>query len=75
MQYVNMPAPARENPGRKHPEMILGFKLAPIPCSEIFLKDVSYAGMIDSHDPVAVTYARVKDAVREQADSPLMVNQ
>ena len=74
MQYVNMPAPAQVI-GRKNPEMILGFKLAPIPCSEIFIKDVSYAGMIDAHDPVAVTYERVKGAIREQADSPLMVNQ
>ena len=73
LQYVNVPAPQVLH-GKK-PDMILGFKLAPIPCSEIFIKDVSYAGMINAHDPIAVTYAKVKEAVREQADSPLMVNQ
>lgn len=73
MNYVNMPAPG-VIAGAK-PQVVLGFKLAPIPCSEIFVKDVSYAGIINAHNPIAVTYAKVKEAVIEEANSPLMVAQ
>lgn len=73
LQYVNVPAPSAVI--GKRPDMIIGFKLTPIPCSEILVKEISYAGMIDSHNPVAVTYAKVKEAVQEQANSPLMVAQ
>ena len=55
--------------------MILGFKLAPIPCSEIFIKDVSYAGMINAHDPIAVTYAIGQRGGPGTSRLLLMVNQ
>src|SRR5882672_5754798 len=64
LQYVNMPQPSQIHRG-KPPEMITGFRLAPIPCSEIFLNQVSYAGVIHNHDPVYVTYYKVLESVKE----------
>lgn len=69
-----MPAPSQVLHG-KRADTVLGFKLAPIPCSEIFIKDITYAGMINPHDPIAVTYAKVKEAVMKNAADPLMVAQ
>jgi hypothetical protein len=73
LQYANMPAPSQIH--GKRPEMIVGFKLLPIPCSEILVKDVSYAGIVDAQDPVTVTYYKIREALKEQKSSPLMVNQ
>lgn len=73
VQYVQMQAPARIH-GQK-PQMVTGFNLAPIPCSEIFLGSVSYWGEIKKNDPVYVTYYKVLESLNEQAASPLMVSQ
>lgn len=73
LQYANIPAPSPIH--GKRPDMIVGFKLLPIPCSEILVKDVSYAGVVDDQDPVTVTYYKIREAIKEQKSSPLMVNQ
>jgi len=73
MQYANVQAPTTIH--GKRPEMIVGFKLLPIPCSEIFIKDISYAGVVDAQDPVTITYYKIREALQEQKSSPLMVNQ
>lgn len=73
LSYANVPAPAVIH-GKK-PEMMIGFKLLPIPCGEISVKDVSYAGEINVQDPVTVTYLKIREAIDAQKDSPLMVNQ
>jgi hypothetical protein len=71
--HVQMPNPSKLH-GQK-PQMVLGFHLNPIPCGEIFIHDVSYAGVISSHEPVYVTYYKILQAVQEQRESPLMVPQ
>jgi hypothetical protein len=67
-----------QNPSKLHgqkPQMVLGFHLNPIPCGEIFIHDVSYAGVINPNDAVYVTYYKILQAVQEQRESPLMVPQ
>ena len=71
MQQQNVKVPGRP----AGPQSLTGFKLVPIPCSEILLNHVDYAGTIKEHDPVYVTYYKVREAVEEQAKSPMMVNQ
>jgi len=73
LQYANVQAPPTIH--GKRPEMMVGFKLLPIPCSEIIIKDVSYAGVVDAQDPVTVTYYKIREALKEMKSSPLMVNQ
>ena len=67
-----------KNPSPLHgqkPQMVLGFHLNPIPCGEIIVKEVSYAGAVNTNDPVYTTYYKILEAVREQQQSPLMVPQ
>ena len=73
LRYVQM-----QNPSKLHgqkPQMVTGFHLDVIPCSEIFIHEVSYAGMINPNDAVYVTYYKILEAVKEQRESPLMVPQ
>lgn len=74
VQYVNMPAPSAIHKNQP-PQMVMGFKFLPIPCSEIFLSHVDYAGEIKKHDAVYVTYYKVLEAQKKNDESPLMVTQ
>jgi hypothetical protein len=59
-----------QNPSKIHgqaPKSLRGFNFVPIPCSEIYLSRVEYAGVIRERDPVYTTYYQVQKAVEEQA--------
>jgi hypothetical protein len=72
LQVVNVMNPSRIH-GQK-PQPLRGFNFVPIPCSEIMLDRVDYAGIIRERDPVYTTYYQVQKAVEEQAEL-LKVNQ
>ena len=71
MQQSQVKLPNRQQQGL---QSVTGFKLLPVPCSEIFLNRVDYAGEIKDRDPVMLTYYAVQKQVDEQREA-VLVNQ
>jgi hypothetical protein len=77
MQHISVmqPPSSLKVPGRQSAATsVTGFKLLPIPCSQIFVNHVDYCGEIKERDPLYVTYYAVKKQVDQQGEA-LMVNQ
>lgn len=76
LQYINIPQQSKVvGPNGRQAEMVTGFKFISIPCSQIIVDRVDYRGEVKKHDPVFITYYKVLEAVKKQADDPLMVAQ
>lgn|SRR5574341_490557 len=72
-QAVQMMQTSVLDPNQRQP--VAGFRLFPLPCSEILFSRVDYFGEIKKTDPIYTTYYKVLEAVKKQAKDPLMAAQ
>jgi hypothetical protein len=72
-QEVEMVQASAIDPRKR--QQVAGFRLVPLPCSEIVFTRVDYFGEVRKTDPVYTTYYKVLEAVKQSEADPLMVAQ
>lgn len=73
LSYATVQVPSKIH--GKPPEQVTQFRFFALPCSEIFVNEITYWGTVGTHDPVYVTYYKILEAKKKNDESPLMITQ